>query len=132
MSSYFAGQMGASFVAALALTALLWFSARRWEPSYGKALYVSLLALALGVMARAIFNAEDGPPHLLEAFAQSLAPQFVVLVVFLLLARWHHRANVPYPELNDPRVLTRLNTPSHPTAHLTQGLDALAGSAARR
>ena len=113
---------GLEFIAAVALTAVLWFLARGWPPSYGKAIYVNLLAFALGVMLRAITNADDGPPHLLESFAQSLLPQLIVLVVFLLLARWHYRKALPYPELTDPRVLLKLNTPSHPTAHLERGL----------
>jgi len=107
---YLTSPMAAAFAAALVLTALLWFAARGWGPSYGKALYVNLMAFGLAVMARAIVEAKEGPPHLVESVTQSLAPQLVVLLVFLILARWHYRRSLPYPELNDPQVLLRLNS----------------------
>lgn len=116
MSSYFAGQMAGGFVTAVVLTALLWFAARRWPPSCGKAFYVTLVAFALGVMLRAIGNADDGPPDVLESVAHMVIPQAVLLIALLMLARHHHRKSLPYPELADPRVVLELNR--SPTATL--------------
>jgi hypothetical protein len=92
---------------------LLWFAARGWAPSYGKALYINLLAFGLAVMGRAIATAHDGPPHLYAAAAQSLVPHLVALLVFLLWAHWHTRRDLPYPQLTDPQVLLRLNEPDY-------------------
>jgi hypothetical protein len=122
MSSYFAGQMAGGLIAAVALTVFLWFTSRGWPPSYGKAIYLNLVALAIGVMLRAIGNAEDGPPHVLESFAQLLIPQALVLVAFLMLARRHLVKSLPYPELADSQFILKLNTSSHPTARLERGL----------
>ena len=113
MSLYFAGQMAGGLIVAVVLTSLLWYGSPGWPPSYGKAFYVSLVALALGVMMRAIGNADEGPPHVLESFAQSLIPQGIVMIVFLIMARRHYVRNLPYPELADSQSILKLNTPSH-------------------
>lgn len=99
MSSYFMGQMGSGLVTACMLTSFLWFAAWRWPPSYGKAMYVGIVAFALGVMLRAINAADDGPPQLLDSFAQLLIPQLIVLIPYVWLAWRHYRKNLPYPEL---------------------------------
>ena len=80
----------AAFSGSFLITLLLYTASRSWPRSYGKAIFVSLVALVIAVFVSAAAEAGGGPPSFEKAYYYLLA-QNAVFILDCVGVWWQRR-----------------------------------------
>lgn len=81
--AFFAGAIVGTYI----VTAILWFAARNWPTTVGKAIFLNIVAMLIIVGWGSIGGADGGPPPVGTMFVIYGAAQIAVFLLDLLRVR---------------------------------------------